>query len=138
MMCAAFPSAPVLALTATASYKDISVIKESLNLKQPLEVIASPNRAKLFYEKVFRGGEDIDFFVKMLEPIAAKLKGKNYPLTIFYIPLKWCGFAFKLLEKQLGRDQYYPTTSEALPENRLFAQYHAPQTQAMKDLVLQN
>ena len=138
MMCAAFPSAPVLALTATASYKDISIIKESLNLKKPLEVIASPNRANLFYKKVFCEGEDIDFFVKTLEPIAAKLKEKkvDYPLTIFYLPLKWCGFAFKFLQKQLGRDQYYPTTSEALPENRLFAQYHAPQTQAMKDLVL--
>lgn len=77
MMCAAFPSAPVLALTATASYKDISIIKESLNLKKPLEVIASPNRANLFYEKVFREGEDIDFIVKTLEPIAAELKEKK-------------------------------------------------------------
>ncbi|XP_015774962.1 PREDICTED: probable Werner syndrome ATP-dependent helicase homolog 1 [Acropora digitifera] len=109
-----------------------------MNLKKPLEVIASPNRENLFYENVFREGEDIDFFVKTLEPIAAELKEKkvDYPLTIFYLSLKWYGFAFKFLEKQLGRDPYYPTTSEALPENRLFAQYHAPQTQAMKDLVL--
>lgn len=77
MMCGAFPSAPVLALTATASCKDISIIKESLNLKKPLEVIASPNRANLFYENVFREGEDIDFFVKTLDPIAAELKGKK-------------------------------------------------------------
>ena len=36
-------------------------------------------------------------------------------------PLKCCGFAFKFLEKQLGHDQYYLTTSEALPENSLFS-----------------
>ena len=53
MICAAFPSAPVLALTTTASYKDVSIIKESLNLKKPLEVIASPNRTNLFYKKDF-------------------------------------------------------------------------------------
>lgn len=29
-----------------------------------------------------------------------------------------------------------PSQAEALPDNRLFAQYHAPQTQAMKDLIL--
>ena len=103
-----------------------------------MDVIASPNTTNLLCEKVFRQGEDIDFFMKTLKPIAVKLKEKkvDYPLTIFYLPLKWCGFAFKFLDKQLVHDQYYLTTSEALPENRLFAQYRALQTQAMKDLIL--
>ena len=35
-----------------------------------------------------------------------------------------------------GNEQYYPLEAEALPENRLFAQYHAPQTSAMKDQIL--
>lgn len=33
MLCATFPNVPVVALTATASKKDIEVIKQSLNLK---------------------------------------------------------------------------------------------------------
>ena len=60
----------------------------------------------------------------------------NYPLTILYLPLKWCGFAFKFFDKHLGKEQYYPLGAEALPENRLFAQYHDPQTTAMKDQIL--
>ena len=138
MLCATFPSVPVVALTATASKKDVSAIKESLNLKSPLEIIANPNRSNIFYEKVFRQGEDVDFMKETLKPIVTQLKEKTvtYPLTVLYLPLKWCGFAFKYFEKNLGIEQYYPSTAEALPENRLFAQFHAPQTKAMKDQIL--
>ena len=37
---------------------------------------------------------------------------------------------------QLGNEQYYPTGAEPLPENIIFAQYHSPQTNAMKDQIL--
>ena len=36
-----------------------------------------------------------------------------------YLPLRWCGFAFKYFEKQLGDEQYHPSRAEAKPENRL-------------------
>jgi len=36
----------------------------------------------------------------------------------------------------LGKEQYYPLGAEAWRENRLFAQYHALQTTAMKDQIL--
>lgn len=109
-----------------------------LKHEKPLEVIGDPNRANTFYKKVFRKGDDVDFFEELLKPIASELTGVklNYPLTILYLSLKWCGFAFKFFEKQLGNEQYYPLEAEALPENRLFAQYHAPQTSGMKDQIL--
>ena len=62
MLCATFPQVPVIALTATASKADVKEIKDSLNMKNPLELIGDPNRANIFYEKVFRKGNDIDFF----------------------------------------------------------------------------
>ena len=40
MLCANIPSVPVLSLTATASKSDVAQIKESLNLENPLEVVA--------------------------------------------------------------------------------------------------
>ena len=40
MLCATFPASPVFALTATASKTDIVAIKESLNLRNPVEIIA--------------------------------------------------------------------------------------------------
>ena len=87
---------------------------------------------------MFRKGEDVDFFEETLKPIAVQVKERTvaYPLTVLYLPLKWCGFAFKYFQKQLANEHYYPSTAEALPENRLFAQYHAPQTKAMKDQIL--
>ena len=102
MLCATFPQVPVVALTATASKADVKAIKDSLNMKKPLEVIGDPNRANIFYEKVFRKGDEVDFFEELLKPMASELKEVklNDPLTILYLPLKWCGFAFKFFEKQ--------------------------------------
>ena len=87
MLCATFPSVLVVALTATASKKDVSAIKESLNLKSPLEVIANPNRSNIFYEKVFRQGDDVDFIVETPKPIVTQLKEKtvSYPLCYIFL-----------------------------------------------------
>lgn len=74
MLCATFPQVPVVALTATVSKADVKEIKDSLNMKNPLEVIGDPNRANIFYEKVFRKGNDIDFFQGLLRPMASELK----------------------------------------------------------------
>lgn len=41
-----------------------------------------------------------------------------------------------MFESVLGDDQYYPK-SFAVPKNRLFAQFHAPQTNTMKEEILQ-
>ena len=69
--------------------------------------------------------------------MATELKKKlDYPLTIMYLQLKWCGFAFKYLSKHLGNEQYCPENAEPIPENRLFARYHSPQTIAMKHQIL--
>jgi superfamily II DNA helicase RecQ len=38
MLCALFPSVPVLALSATASKKDREAIKGTLHMRNPLEV----------------------------------------------------------------------------------------------------
>ena len=48
----------------------------------------------------------------------------------------WCGFAYKLFESVLDSLQYYPPGSLHIPENRLFAQFHASQNKQMKDQIL--
>ena len=90
MLCAIFPNVPVVALTATASKNNIGSIKESLNLRNPLQVIGNPNMPNIHYEKVFHKGEDIDFFEELLQPVACDLKAKavKYPITIMYLPLR--------------------------------------------------
>ena len=85
MLCSTFPSVSVVALTATASKADVMAIKESLNLRSPLEVLGNPNRPNIFYEKVFHKGEDTNVFNELLQPIAFVLnKGMvNNPLITF-------------------------------------------------------
>ncbi|CAB4040622.1 Hypothetical predicted protein, partial [Paramuricea clavata] len=109
MLYATFPTVPVVALTATASKADVILIKESLNLKKPN-------------------------FYTTLQLICIKRIGLS--LTILYLPLKWCGYAFKYLAKHLDKELYCPLDAEAKPENKLFAQFHSPQTSAMKNQIL--
>ena len=124
-------------MTATASKHDRECIKKFLGLKSCVEIIGNPDRTNITYKKHLRIGPDIDSFTSILTPIAAGwMKQLNYPLTIIYIPLKRCQFAYKLFEFVLGCNQYYPKGAMPIPENRLFAQFHSPQTKEMKDEVL--
>ena len=138
MLCTSFPNAPVLALTATANKMDRKHVKESLGLKNCAELVANPDRRNIFYEKCFRKGQDIDSIENICRPIANDLMNMtiNYPLTIIYMPLKWCGFVYRLFESIMGLYQYYPSNSSPVPKNRLFAQFHAPQTTSMKEEIL--
>ena len=138
VLCALFPDVPCLAMTATASQSDINDIQESLGMKKCKYIVANPDRKNIFYKKVFRHGQDADAIKAILMPIAENLlKQKNaYRLTIVYLPLRLCGYAYKLFEYVLGVQQYFPLGSAAIPANRLFAQFHAPQTVEMKDEIL--
>ena len=119
MLCATFLTVVVVAFTATACKEDIMAIKEYLYFKNPLEIVANPNRPNIMYKKIFRKGNNVDFYKELLKPMANDLKKSKaaYPLTILYLPLKWCSFAYKYFEKQLCHEQYHHTGSEPLPEN---------------------
>lgn len=138
MLSALFPSVPVIILTATASIKDRTIIKKTLHIKNHIEVVVSPNRPNIFYNKIFRVGPDFESYESILQPIAEDLRKEtvNYPLTIVYMNLKWCGFAYKLFDRILGDNQYYPEDAARIPENRIFSQFHAPQTTKMKEQIL--
>ena len=139
VLCAIFPDVPVLAMTATANQQDRNGIKESLGLKKCKYIIGNPDRKNIFYEKCFRHGQGVESIKGILNPIVINLLEDkiNYPLTVIYIPLKRRGFAYKLFESVLGSTQYFPEGSSKIPENRLFAQFHASQTKQMKEQILQ-
>lgn len=138
MLCAAFSQVPVVALTATANFDDVAAIKCSLGLKNCHVLIGNPDRPNIYYQKCFREGSDYESIEKILLPVANDLLKclVEYPITIIYLPLKWCGFAYKLFEHVLGNKQYYPPGSPVVAGNRLFAQFHAPQSKTMKEEVL--
>ena len=100
VLCAIFPDVPVLAMTATANQQDRKYIMESLGLKECQNIVGDLNRKNILYKKVFRQGQDLDAFEGILRPIAMNLLEYKiqHPLTIIYLPLKWCGFAYKRFE----------------------------------------
>ena len=139
MVGAFFPNAVMNALIATANFMDRVDIEQSLHMSKPVEIIGNPDRRNIFYSKILRGSDELLSYEAILRPIADQLLEDkvNYPLTINYLPLRWCGFAYKLFERILGKTLYYPPGSVPNPERRLFAQYHAPQTLAMKKIIMQ-
>ena len=55
-------------------------------------------------------------------------------MTIIYLKLKYCGYAYNLFERVLGDRQFVGETRD--PVGRLFAQFHAPQTTRMKKAII--
>ena len=94
-------------------------------MKTPLIIIGNVDRPNIFIAKYQRLPSRLGFryFESILRPIAEKLKVEQT--------------AYNLFCEVLGHSQYFPKYSARVPENRLFAQYHAPQTTRMKHEILQ-
>ena len=74
---ALLPEISCIAMTATASRADINGIADSMMLKKCKYIIGNPDRKNIFYEKVFRHGQDLDSFDSILMPIAKYLLKKR-------------------------------------------------------------
>ena len=137
-----FPSAPFLVLTATAPKHVRESLTSSLLLDKPLVVVGNLDRPNIHFQKEKRKPSSTgeESYKAILLPIAKELKKSltAYPLTLIYLPLRWCGYAFKLFMDELGEASYFlsPEKTEKSPENCLFAQYHSPQTDSMKQEIM--
>ena len=134
-----FPTVPVMALTATAPSQMLKKLKHSLSLKTDCKVIAAnPNRSNIYLEKKVRMSNHHGYegFDQILVPIAndLALQRERYPMTIIYLKLKYCGYAYGLFERILADKQFVGETKD--PSGRLFAQFHAPQTKRMKKSII--
>lgn len=106
MLKAFFPNVPTMALKATAPPHLLRDLKQSLRLKNNCKIVArNPNRVNIYLDKKVRlsnhhGNESYD---RILEPIANELaiQRENYPMTIIYLKLKCCGYAYGLFERIL-------------------------------------
>ena len=110
-----FPNVPVMALTATAPPHLLKRLKESLGLKANFKVVnANPNRVNIYLDKKVRMSTHHGFasYDQILLPIAHDLavQGEKYPMTIIYLKLKYCGYAYNLFERVLGDRQFVGET----------------------------
>ena len=134
-----FPSSPTLTLTATAPQHLIMKLKESLCLSKDCKIISkNPNRKNIFLNKQKRLSNTYGYesYENILRPIAESLLRETvqYPLTIIYLKLKYCGFAYHLFDQILNKNQYQEQGNG--PPIRLFAQFHSQQTTRMKEEII--
>ena len=94
-------------------------------------VIDSPDRERVFFEvrqRLAVGGKHtaLESYQNVLEAIFEELKvtGDEFPKTVVYLPLIWCGTAHMLALHHLP---------EQLHEK--VAQFHAPQTKFLKEKI---
>ena len=137
---AIFPSAPMVALTASAPPKQLSVLTDALFLQNPLKVVGNLDRPNIYIGIHRRKASSLgsESYESILRPIAEELKENviHFPLTIIYLPLRWCGYAFKLFDQILQEKSYLPENTID-PRHRIFAQFHAAQTEIMKQEILE-
>ncbi len=101
---------------SNCSRTDMQFIMDSLGLKNCKCIVATSDRKNITYKKVFREGHDVDAIQFILRPHKRK-DGLSTNNSI--IPLRLCGFAYKLFEYMLGTDQYFSPGSSSIPSNRL-------------------
>jgi ATP-dependent DNA helicase RecQ len=134
-----FPSSPTLTLSATAPPQLIMKLKESLCLSKDCKIVSkNPNRENIFLDRQKRASNNYGYesYDIILRPIAESLLRMNvlYPLTIIYMKLKYCGYAYALFDQILKENQYKGV--ENIPKARLFAQFHSQQTKRMKEEII--
>ncbi|XP_053383956.1 uncharacterized protein LOC123534117 [Mercenaria mercenaria] len=131
MLRAVVPNVKVLALTATATLKGQEEIISSLHMHDTKVISASPDRTNVFLEVKKRppssGGEYSaeESVFSCVDPLFKSLTQEetNFPKTVIYTQLKWCGILHNRAKYNFGT-QYVK-------------QYHSPQSQAMKTAIVE-
>ena len=129
-------------MTATATKEYQTVISQSLNRKDPKLVRVNPDRENIFYKVLQRPSyvkqANVDQFEDILLLIADELLATNIkmPVTIIYLSVELCGAGYAFLDRKLRVHQFYPTGAPQIPQNRLFAQFHSPQADKIKNEII--
>ena len=115
-------------------------LKKSLMVTSCKTVCVNPNRSNIYWEKKVRLSNHFgnDSYRAILEPFAQDLaiQRDKFPMTMIYLKLKYCGYAYSLFERILNTNQYVGDSNN--PAGRLFAQFHSPQTERMKkELIME-
>lgn len=86
-------------------------------------VESSPNRENIYYASHVRADRGENKLHEILQPIVAELKSEklNMPLTLIYGNLEIISDCFLYFAKEMGEEQYFPSSAEPLAKNRLLA-----------------
>ncbi|WAR18289.1 BLM-like protein [Mya arenaria] len=129
-----FPKAGHIALTATATPTKIKDLAAVLQYSSECVISLNPDRPNIYLEVLTRppNVRKYEKHDSLINPISKELCEKlvEFPVTIMYMEsLEALGYCYQYVSHDLKEKQY---TGEAIPENRIFAQYHTDYTQDMK------
>lgn len=127
---------PHLALTATATPKDIQQLCSILEFDKPAVVIQNTDRTNIFYEIRERlpNIKKYEKYNEILQDICEEFESLKlkFPVTIVYCDnLEAIRYSYMYCQHILGEQAYYPE-GENIPENRIFGQYHKDYSEEMK------
>ncbi|WAR25612.1 RECQ1-like protein [Mya arenaria] len=128
-----FPKAGHIALTATATPTKIKDLAAGLQYSSECVISLNPDRPNIYLEVLTRppNVRKYEKYDSLINPISKELCEKlvEFPVTIMYGEFGSFGILLPICSHDLKEEQY---TGEAIPENRMFAQYHTDYTQDMK------
>lgn len=127
---------PFMACTAIATKSDKAEVLENLEMRECVEVSASPDRPNIFYEVKPRTDLETD-----LDQVLSDLKDKTVsaPWVIVYCrSLDTSADLYAHFHFELGEQSYHPAGSPHLSDHRLFGMFHANTPQHNKDVILQS
>jgi hypothetical protein len=123
-----------LFLTATITQQGIKEVQKILGVKH-LEVIGIRTNVNdnialtIRHRPASSGGENSvqKSFEACIKPVLMELSSnpENFPLTIVYATLKWCGYGVSVARRLLQENIY---DGLDVPQNSRVVQFHAPQS----------
>ena len=128
---------PVIALTATASFDTIQMIKKDLCFDQCLEIVVSPNKVNIKYDvidiKNSDTRENFEWLIQLLEK-----HGINTPrMIIFFRKVEHMSVVFKHVVSTLGSKAYinYQENGRNDDRNRLIDMFHMKTADVVKSSI---
>ena len=107
-------------------------------MKPPVIFRMNPDRPNIAFIKALRppSTKTRDHLDQLLQKLVQDLKDtrQEYPLTIMYTDTDVIGYCFWYLEMNLPMDVQY--IGDEVPENRVYAQYHAEYSPKMKEHIV--
>ena len=126
---------PFIALTATATQKTKDKIFDLLELRNPNQIVESPNKRNVRYtvQKLDKSLPIVENFRCLVNEL--KSKGKGTTRSIIYCQtVKQCAHLFRMFELELGLSMY---DGEVNPQNRLVQMMHSGSPESVKSHVLE-
>ena len=102
----AFTDCPIIALSATMTVEMWKTLPKMLCMQDPVTVSETPDKPNMFFDRVQKP-PNIDIvdcaesiYVPQLKDLVSL--GKDYPVTLCYMPLEWCSDAQSFAVSLLG------------------------------------